>query len=87
MIARNVTHDICSHCGGVAGAGIHGHTDAPDWRWLRVEYVPADQLAGAVEALREWLAADDDAERDYTPESEARLDAAIRVARAIVGGQ
>jgi hypothetical protein len=50
-------------------------------------FVPADQLTGAVDALTEWLAADDDAERNYTPESEARLDAAIRVARAIVRGQ
>lgn len=47
VIARNVTHDVCSHCGETAGMGAHGHSDAPDWRWLRVEYVPADQLREA----------------------------------------
>jgi hypothetical protein len=41
-IARNVTHDVCSHCGEIAGMGAHGHSDAPDWRWLRVEYVPVE---------------------------------------------
>lgn len=43
-----LTLEVCSHCGGIAGASAHGHTDAPDWRWKRVEYVPADQLTGAV---------------------------------------
>lgn len=45
------------------------------------------QLAGAVDALREWLAADDAAEVDFTDETEARLDAAIVRARSIAGGQ
>jgi hypothetical protein len=67
---------------------VHPGHDRPHFDgWEAMEVVRADAYRGAVEALREWLAADDDAERDYTPESEARLAAAIRVARAIVGEQ
>ena len=47
----------------------------------------AQQHAGAIEALCEWLAADDAAEADFTDETEARLEAAIAVVRAIAGGQ
>lgn len=39
-LARSVELDVCSHCGAIAGAGTHGHSDAPGWRWERVEYVP-----------------------------------------------
>lgn len=51
------------------------------------EFVRAAQLRGAVEALREWLDADREAERDYTDATEARLAAAIQRAHNIVGGQ
>jgi hypothetical protein len=54
VIARNVTHDVCSHCGEIAGAGSHGHVDARDWRWLRVEYAP---VTGELDALRQAVRA------------------------------
>jgi hypothetical protein len=49
-----LTLETCSHCGAIAGAGAHGHTDS-DWRWLRVEYVPAGQLDALREAVRAYL--------------------------------
>lgn len=60
MSAIALTIEVCSVCGAHAGWGAHGHPDAPGWRWERVEYVRADQLAGAVgecDALREAVRA------------------------------
>lgn len=51
VIARSLKLEVCSRCGEPAGASAHGHTDAPDWHWERLEYVPAAQHQGAVEAL------------------------------------
>jgi predicted nucleic acid-binding Zn-ribbon protein len=45
------------------------------------------ELRGAVDALREWLAADDAAEADFNDQTEARLAAAVARARTIVGGR
>lgn len=47
MDAHNVTLDVCSHCGEIAGGSAHGHTVTPDWRWEKVDYVPAKYLRTA----------------------------------------
>lgn len=52
IIEHTLTVEVCSHCGAVAGPSSHGHTDAPDWRWKRMEYVSADQFAEIIETLR-----------------------------------
>lgn len=58
-----------------------------------VEVVPASQLQGAVDALRELVAAQDDAyasslsESGRAPEAIERLAKAMDAARALIGGQ
>jgi hypothetical protein len=58
-----------------------------------VEYVRAAQLAGAVEALAEWLDASDGLKAVDTSDGKAiraalgRVDAAKATARALVGGR
>jgi hypothetical protein len=50
------------------------------------EYVPASQLAGAVTALTELLAAVD-SHAPFDAEPDGRLYAAIDAARSVLGGQ
>lgn len=51
VIERSITVAVCTECGGIAGASAHGHAPPVEWHWESVEYVRADQLAGAVEAM------------------------------------
>jgi hypothetical protein len=44
---------LASTRGETAGMGAHGHSDAPDWRWLRVRYAP--EQAGSVSFTAEEL--------------------------------
>lgn len=46
---------VCSHCGAIAGAALHGHRDAPEWRWLEVEYVPRSEFDTLRDAVRAFL--------------------------------
>lgn len=89
MAARNVTHDVCSHCGEIAGASAHGHTGGPDWRWERVEYVPASQLRGAVEAIERSHAilADAIARDSWTKGAAINAESILRHALKRAGGQ
>lgn len=51
MNPPNITLEVCSHCGEIAGQGAHGHFEAVDWRWLKIEYFPAS-LVGEAMAIK-----------------------------------
>lgn len=91
-----IRHRECSCCGTPWGAhptvrtpdGMGWATHCPSGRAVDVEYVPVDQLAGAVSHIEALIDAGDDATSPHAEyEEHARWKAHVERARDFLGGQ